>query len=105
MATVKKTTEQRLKDIEDRLEKINKKRQEIKERFSKEQRARDTRRKIIVGSLILSESLKDKEVKKLLQSIISKNVTNQETIDLIQEVLIQNDETKKLSNEPPEFSE
>lgn len=88
MATVKKTTEQRLKDIEDRLEKINKKRQEIKERFSKEQRARDTRRKIIIGALVLSESIKDSNVKEMLHSLISKNIKDQETIELIQEVFM-----------------
>ena len=89
MATVRKTTEQRLKDIEERLEKINKQRQEIKEQYSKEKRARDTRRKIIIGALVLSESIKDSNVKEMLHSIISKNVKDQETIDLIQEFFIE----------------
>lgn len=84
MATTK-TLEQRLKLIEEKLQKLNNTKQQLKNKHSKEKRARDNRRKIIVGALILSEALNNKETKDSLDLIISKNVLDKETIALIEE--------------------
>lgn len=83
MPRSRKTPEQQLHDLEEKEAQLKARKQDLKARVRQEQRKQDTRRKVIVGAVVMEHANHDPQFADLLEHVLSKAVVRDADRELL----------------------